>query len=254
MYNTRLERVAESKLFDLVGILIILTTVGVMGYYRTPLSASWLFKGQQGWWYQLPLIGIVSTCSSIASVMSTRLVAKVNNIGNLVGWINTIFSGLIDFLLGNVGAIITYPVSVYLNWKAGQNWAKKYQDGFGHHKRFGIFLVCLILVAFTAGFGLNWIAYVWLAHWPLNLLYYFASVTFSLSLVANVLNVLKLPSQWSFWAIYNLAQLGKTISLRNWANVAKYVYYIINSVMAGVSWISQKHLQARVDEKSKLAS
>lgn len=244
MYNTKFKRIAESKWFDLVGILIILTTVGVMGYYRTPLSASWVFKGQTAWWYQLPLIGIVSTCSSIASVMSTRLVAKVNNTGNLVGWINTIFSGLIDFLLGNVGAIITYPVSVYLNWQAGQNWAKKYQGSFGHRKNFGAFLFSLILAAFVTGFGLNWIAYVWLAHWPLNLLYYFASVTFSLSLVANVLNVLKLPSQWSFWAIYNLAQLGKAITLKNWANVAKYVYYIINSVVAGISWLSQKHLQS----------
>lgn len=225
-FNKTIQRIAGSTTMDVIGITIIVGAVIMLGFYKTPLSASWLFKGHTGLIYTLPLIGIISTLSAIASVMSTRLVAKVNNFGNIIGWINTIFSGLIDFLLGNIGAILTYPISIYLNYKASQNWQTKAQNEFGKIKHYHRFLAILSISAIIIGFGLNFIGF-WLASiifhtsLTLNFIYYFASITFTLSLIANVLNVFKLPSQWSFWAIYNIAQLGKAISLGNIANVAK---------------------------------
>lgn len=233
-------KLANSKFFDVVGILIILGAVFEMGYYKTPLSASKFFTGLHGSFFTvLPIIGVVSTLSAIASVMSTRYVAKLNNVGNVIGWINTIFCGVIDFVLGNVGAILTYPISIYLNWKAKDNWDNKYHGTFGKPKNYGHFLALLILLAFVTSFSLNGIVY-YLFGWGFNMLFYFSSVTFTLSLVADVLNVYKMPSQWSFWAIYNFSQLGKAIVMGNIANVAKYIYYIINSIVGGANWLIKR--------------
>lgn len=91
----------------------------------------------------------------------------------------------------------------------------------------------------VVSFGLNALVY-YIFHWGFNSLFYFASITFTLSLIADVLNVYKMPSQWSFWAIYNVAQFGKALIMGNIANVAKYVYYIINSIVGGSNWIIKR--------------
>jgi hypothetical protein len=57
--------------------------------------------------------------------MATRLVTKKNNIGNLISTCNTLLSGSIDYLLGNIGAILTYPISFFGNYFAFRIWKKK---------------------------------------------------------------------------------------------------------------------------------
>lgn len=233
-------KLAESKLFDLLGITIVLISVFMLGYYKTPLSVSTFFKSFHGSFFTVyPVIGIISTLSAVASIMSTRYVAKLNNVGNVIGWINTIFCGVIDFVLGNVGAVLTYPISIYLNWKAKDNWENKYNGTFGKPKNYKHFLFGLVLFSMVVSFGLNALVY-YIFHWGFNSLFYFASITFTLSLIADVLNVYKMPSQWSFWAIYNVAQFGKALIMGNIANVAKYVYYIINSIVGGSNWIIKR--------------
>lgn len=237
-----ISKIATSKYMDALGAIIIVGSVIALGYYKTPLSASKFFSGLHGTFFTAyPIIGIVSTLSALASVMSTRYVAKLNNIGNVIGWINTIVQGILDFVLGNVGAILTYPVSVYLNWKADKNWSTKYKDGFGSPKHFKKFLPALIVGAFIFSFALNAVAYKF-SGWGFDKLFYFASITFAFSLMADVLNVYKMPAQWGFWFVYNFAQLGKAILMGNIANVAKYVYYIINSIVGGIHWLIQKSL------------
>lgn len=239
-----IERIATSKYMDALGAIIIVGSVIALGYYKTPLAASKFFAGMHGAFFTVyPIIGIVSTLSALASVLSTRYVAKLNNLGNVIGWINTIVQGILDFILGNVGAILTYPVSVYLNWKAGKNWSTKYKDGFGSPKHFRRFLPALIVGAIVLSFTLNAVAYI-VSGWGFDALFYFASVTFAFSLMADVLNVYKMPSQWSFWFVYNFAQLGKALLMGNIANVAKYVYYIINSIIGGIYWLAQKATKA----------
>lgn len=233
-------KLAESKLFDFVGIIIVLGAVFALGYYKTPLSASAFFRSFHGSFFTVyPVIGIISTLSAVASIMSTRYVAKLNNVGNVIGWINTIFCGMIDFVLGNVGAVLTYPISIYLNWKAKDNWENKYNGTFGKPKKYNHFLLGLILLATVTSFGLNALVY-YMFNWGFNALFYFASITFTFSLIADVLNVYKMPSQWSFWAIYNVAQFGKALIMGNIANVAKYVYYIINSIVGGANWLIKR--------------
>lgn len=65
---------------------------------------------------------------------------------------------------------------------------------------------------------------------------YVTTVAFALSLVANGLNVLKLSTQWSFWLFYNFVQLAKAFIQGNFANVGKYLFYILNSLGALFVW------------------
>lgn len=59
---------------------------------------------------------------------------------------------------------------------------------------------------------------------------------FGLSLSANILNALKLTMQWQFWLLYNAVQCVKALTQGNFANVGKYIFYIINSVAALLLW------------------
>lgn len=240
MKNTKVQEFANSIWFDIVGVIIVLGAVIAMGYIYTPLNASWLFKGVKS---TLPIIGIASTINALLSITSTRLVSRVNNLGNIIGTINAVLSGVIDFLLGNIGAVITYPVSVYLNGRAAHNWKSKYNKSFGDIKNTKRFFTLLIAISFAVSYALNAIVYVYIAHWELNALFYFVVLTFALSLMANMLNTIKMPSQWAFWGIYNFAQLGKAITQMNIANAAKYFYYIVNSIVTGLSWVYQKAAQ-----------
>ena len=67
-------------------------------------------------------------------------------------------------------------------------------------------------------------------------LFWITTVVFGLSLSANILNALKLSMQWQFWLFYNLVQCVKALTQGNFANVGKYVFYIINSVAALLLW------------------
>lgn len=62
------------------------------------------------------------------------------------------------------------------------------------------------------------------------------TIAFGLSLVANVLNALKLTTQWGFWFVYNLVQFLKALIQGNFANLGKYIFYILNSIGALFVW------------------
>jgi len=62
------------------------------------------------------------------------------------------------------------------------------------------------------------------------------SLTFGISLGANFANAFKYEETWLSWAIYNVIQLIKNIMLVNIANVAKYIFYLLNSVVTLADW------------------
>lgn len=70
----------------------------------------------------------------------------------------------------------------------------------------------------------------------MNPLAYVTTIAFGLSLVANVLNALKLTTQWGFWFVYNLVQFLKALIQGNFANLGKYIFYILNSIGALFVW------------------
>ncbi len=85
---------------------------------------------------------------------------------------------------------------------------------------------------FLFAFATNYIGY----GGKMNLLAYVTTIAFALSLIANALNALKLTTQWGFWLIYNFVQLTKAGIQGNFANIGKYIFYILNAIGALFVW------------------
>lgn len=217
--------------FDTLGVLIVLGTSLALHYWSKPLSASWFFHGQVNGFTRLPLLGIFATLSAVASILSTRFIAKQKALGNSISWVNVIVAGVVDFLNGNVGAFLTYPISMITNWLPTRTWNK--YSKVGRVKPF--LLIALIGLSITVSFGLNAFAFRF-SGWGLDAMYWFSSTTFALALTADILNIFRIKDQWYIWSVYNVANLGKALIQGNFANVGKYSYYIINSLIAILTW------------------
>ena len=226
----KLKQFATSQWFDLLGVLLVLTIAISAGYHNTWLNqlVDW------GAWTVLVPFGWISVGNVAISMMSTRFTGKLSKLGNYLGIINAVLSGLIDYILGNKAAIITYPITfaIYLG---AIYWWNKSQDGKANtfsKVRLNWIVPTLVVAAFIFSYLTNYIGY----QGNMNALAYVTTVAFALSLVANGLNALKLTTQWSFWLFYNFVQLVKALIQGNFANVGKYIFYILNSLGALFVW------------------
>ena len=226
----KLKQFATSQWFDLFGVLLVLTIAISAGYHNTWLNqlVDW------GAWTVLVPFGWISVGNVAISMLSTRFTGKLSKLGNYLGIINAVLSGLIDYILGNKAAIITYPITfaIYLG---AIYWWNKSQDGKANtfsKARLNWIVPTLVVVAFIFSYLTNYIGY----QGNMNALAYVTTVAFALSLVANGLNALKLTTQWSFWLFYNFVQLVKALIQGNFANVGKYIFYILNSLGALFVW------------------
>jgi nicotinamide mononucleotide transporter len=226
----KLKQFATSQWFDLFGVLLVLTIAISAGYHRTWLNqlVDW------GDWTVFVPFGWISVGNVAISMMSTRFTGKLSKLGNYLGIINAVLSGLIDYILGNKAAIITYPIT-FLIYLGAIYWWNKSQDGKANtfsKARLNWIVPTLVVVAFIFSYLTNYIGY----QGNMNALAYVTTVAFALSLVANGLNALKLTTQWSFWLFYNFVQLAKALIQGNFANVGKYLFYILNSLGALFVW------------------
>lgn len=226
----KLKQFATSQWFDLFGVLLVLTIAISAGYHNTWLNqlVDW------GAWTVLVPFGWISVGNVAISMLSTRFTGKLSKLGNYLGIINAVLSGLIDYILGNKAAIITYPVT-FLIYLGAIYWWNKSQDGKANtfsKARLNWIVPTLVVVAFIFSYLTNYIGY----RGQMNPLAYVTTVAFALSLVANGLNALKLTTQWSFWLFYNFVQLAKAFIQGNFANVGKYLFYILNSLGALFVW------------------
>ena len=226
----KLKQFATSQWFDLFGVLLVLTISISAGYHNTWLNqlVDW------GAWTVFVPFGWISVGNVAISMMSTRFTGKRGKLGNYLGIINAFLSGLIDYILGNKAAIITYPVT-FLIYLGAIYWWNKSQDGKANtfsKARLNWIVPTLVVVAFIFSYLTNYIGY----QGNMNALAYVTTVAFALSLVANGLNALKLTTQWSFWLFYNFVQLVKALIQGNFANVGKYIFYILNSLGALFVW------------------
>ena len=114
-----IKAITNSQYLDVIGLVIVLVGSVVLGYHKTEIPIH--FNNSV---FNFPL-GIFSILNVGFSMISTRLVTKKNNFGNLISTCNTLLSGGIDFLLGNIGAVLTYPVSFFGNYFAFKIWKKK---------------------------------------------------------------------------------------------------------------------------------
>lgn len=167
-------------------------------------------------------------------MLSTRFTGKLSKWGNYFGIVNTILSGTIDYILGNKAAIITYPVTFLIYTFAIKKWEAS-QEGRPNQmsqKQLKLADIIISIIAFLFAFATNYIGY----GGKMNLLAYVTTIAFALSLIANALNALKLTTQWSFWLIYNFVQLTKVGIQGNFANIGKYIFYILNAIGALFVW------------------
>ncbi|WP_061815113.1 nicotinamide mononucleotide transporter family protein [Streptococcus pneumoniae] len=187
-----------------------------------------------GPWTALVPFGLISVTNVGISMLSTRFTGKLSKWGNYFGIVNTILSGAIDYILGNKAAIITYPVTFLIYTFAIKKW-KASQEGRPNQmsqKQVKLAAIIISIIAFLFAFVTNYIGY----EGKMNLLAYVTTIAFALSLIANALNALKLTTQWGFWLIYNFVQLTKAGIQGNFANIGKYIFYILNAIGALFVW------------------
>ncbi|CEV73655.1 Nicotinamide mononucleotide transporter [Streptococcus pneumoniae] len=187
-----------------------------------------------GLWTALVPFGLISVTNVGISMLSTRFTGKLSKWGNYFGIVNTILSGAIDYILGNKATIITYPVTFLIytfdikKWKASQEGSPNQMS----QKQVKLAAIIISIIAFLFAFVTNYIGY----GGKMNLLAYVTTIAFALSLIANALNALKLTTQWGFWLIYNFVQLTKAGIQGNFANIGKYIFYILNAIGALFVW------------------
>lgn len=222
---------AKSRYADLFGVALVVAIAIGSGYLSTNLAkyVDW------GPWTSIIPLGLISVINVGISMMSTRLTGRLSNVGNVLGIINTALSGTIDYILGNKAAIITYPVTFIVYTFAIRRWqnserGKAIEPPTGAKGR--AIIVGIVVGSFAFSLIANYIGY----GGKTTFLFWITTVVFGLSLSANILNALKLSMQWQFWLFYNLVQCVKALTQGNFANVGKYVFYIINSVAALLLW------------------
>ena len=115
---TSIKKITNSTYLDFIGLAIVIAASLTLGYHKTEINFT--FQGTK----YIFFLGYVSIVNTGFSMMGNRLVTKKNNFGNLITTCNTFLSGSIDYLLGNVGAILTYPVSFIGNYLVFKAWKK----------------------------------------------------------------------------------------------------------------------------------
>ena len=221
---------ATSKWFDLFGVTLVVGIAIASGYLNSRLDkfVDW------GPWTALVPFGLISVTNVGISMLSTRFTGKLSKWGNYFGIVNTILSGAIDYILGNKAAIITYPVTFLIYTFAIKKWEAS-QEGRPNQmsqKQVKLAAIIISIIAFLFAFVTSYIGY----GGKMNLLAYVTTIAFALSLIANALNALKLTTQWGFWLIYNFVQLTKAGIQGNFANIGKYIFYILNAIGALFVW------------------
>ena len=225
-----LKQFAKSKIFDFLGVMLVVGIAIASGYLNSRLDkfVDW------GPWTALVPFGLISVTNVGISMLSTRFTGKLSKWGNYLGILNTALSGAIDYILGNKAAIITYPVTFLIYTFAIKKWQESQEGKPNTRSKTQTKLIATIatITAFTFAYITNYIGY----GGNMNPLAYVTTIAFALSLIANVFNALKLTTQWGFWLVYNIVQLIKAGIQGNFANVGKYIFYIINSIGALFVW------------------
>ena len=227
----------QSKNLDLFGVALVLAVCVYRDFLGTvyqdgqisfgvPLNQLW-GTVQAG---AFPL-GVFSTIGAVISLLGTRFVGKQKNLGNVFGIITSITSGLIDFLFGNHSAVITYPITFIIHNYAVKNWS----DGVKIRK-VDKYYYLISALGIMIGFSLVYLgAYLFGGRTDHGFLI-LVSLIFGISLGANFCNALKYEETWLSWLVYNTIQLFKNLMQLNFANVAKYIFYLFNSFITLMDW------------------
>ena len=216
----------QSKYLDLFGATLVLV-ISIYNQYHLTYYFQGNVKFEVPFSEQIALIkqgafplGIFSTIGAVFSLLSTRFVGKQNNVGNIIGVFTTINSGTIDYFLGNHSAAITYPLTFIITYFAVIKWKKgekirKIDFNYYLINSVGLVLGYLLVYIGTEIFG------------------------------ANFSSALKYETTFLSWTIYNVVQLIKAFLQLNIANIAKYIFYMINAAITLGDWIWNRDVRKK---------
>jgi Nicotinamide mononucleotide transporter len=228
-----IKKITNGNSLDYVGLLVVLIGSVSLGYHNTKIQ--FVFQKTE---YYFPL-GYFSILNVGFSMIATRLLTKKDNFGNLIHTFNTFLSGGIDYLLGNIGAILTYPISIFANYLSFKIWKKKkilnnIDTIFYRNLAIGMFL----------SLTLNYIAFRYLSNKTIDWLVYFSiALPAGLTFGGTFNNIRMYPDNWILWQIYNISKIMQSLVLLNIANTLKYIFYLINALLGYITWIDDKKLQ-----------
>ncbi|VXB18287.1 conserved membrane hypothetical protein [Flavobacterium sp. 9AF] len=230
---TKIKAITNSNYLDIIGLAIVITASLTLNYHKTIFNFTFNHKNYT---FFLGYISIVNTC---LSMIGNRLVTKKNNIGNFITTCNTFLSGSIDYLLGNVGAILTYPVSFIGNYLVFNAWKKS-----KFLRKIDFIFYKNIILGFILSFTLNFLAFKYLSSTELNIKLFFAvSIPAGLTFGGTFNTARMYPDNWLLWQIYNFTKLIQNLLLLNIANSAKYIFYLFNAIIGYITWRDDKAKQ-----------
>ncbi len=230
---TTIKKITNSTYLDFIGLAIVLAASLTLGYHNTEIDFT--FQGTKYVFF----LGYVSIVNTGFSMIGNRLVTKKNNFGNLITTCNTFLSGSIDYLLGNAGAILTYPVSFIGNYLVFKAWKKSKML-----RSIDFIFYRNILLGFFFSILLNYIAFKYIAQTPIDWKLFFAIAIPAGITFGGTFNTARMyPDNWFLWQFYNLAKIVQNILLMNVANVAKYAFYFFNAIIGYITWNDDKKAQ-----------
>jgi hypothetical protein len=225
-----IKSITNSTYLDVIGLVIVLSASFSLGYHKTMYNFSLFGKNYDFF------LGYVSIVNTGFSMMGNRLVTKKNNIGNIITTCNTFLSGSIDYLLGNVGAILTYPVSFIGNFIVFTTWKKS-----KILRSIDFIFYRNIILGFLFSLVLNYIAFRYLSNKPIDWKLFFAIAIPAGITFGGTFNTARMyPDNWFMWQLYNLTKIVQNVLLLNIANTAKYVFYFFNAILGYITWNDDK--------------
>jgi nicotinamide riboside transporter PnuC len=139
-------------------------------------------------------------------------------------------------LLGNVGAILTYPVSFIGNFIVFRTWKKS-----KILRSIDFIFYRNIIMGFLFSLVLNYIAFRYLSDKPIDWKLFFAIAIPAGITFGGTFNTARMyPDNWFMWQLYNLTKIIQNVLLLNIANTAKYVFCFFNAILGYITWNDDK--------------
>jgi hypothetical protein len=225
-----IKSVTNSTYLDVIGLIVVLTASFSLGYHTTEYKFS--FQGTNYVFF----LGYVSIVNTGFSMMGNRLVTKKNNIGNIITTCNTLLSGSIDYLLGNKGAVLTYPISFIANFLVFKAWSKS-----RILRSIDFIFYRNIILGLVLSLILNYIAFTAFSNQAIDWKLFFAVAIPAGITFGGTFNTARMyPDNWFMWQLYNLTKIVQNVMLFNIANTAKYTFYFFNAIIGYITWNDDK--------------
>lgn len=227
--------VSESKILDIIGLIVVIGGSIYLGFHNTIKPLNFLGFSTENY----PL-GIQSVVTVGFSMLATRFVTRRKNLGNFIGVFTTISTCMVDYMLGNQAAILTYPVSMLGNYYSYYSWNKQKEVvPIGIDKGFFVNFI----YGFTISIVLNYIGFTNFLSEPISKITLFITsvIIGGLTFGAQFNTAMRYKENWFTWQIYNGFKFYQNFCLGNIAYMLKYIFYFFNALLGWLNWTDVKN-------------